>query len=163
MLMPKKGRQRRHVNVDMRVPLSVEETVKSFLSWFEHAVVFALLAMMVFVVFLTTIELGVVLVQEMIRPPFLLLNIEEMLTVFGFFLMVLIGVELMETIKIYLDRRTVHVDVIIMVAVIAMARKVIILDLKEMDAGSLFGVAAIILALALGFYAIRKVPPRQDE
>ncbi|RJP20932.1 MAG: phosphate-starvation-inducible E-like protein [Candidatus Abyssobacteria bacterium SURF_5] len=147
----------------MRVPLSVEETVKSFLSWFEHAVVFALLAMMVFVVFLTTIELGVVLVQEMIRPPFLLLNIEEMLTVFGFFLMVLIGVELMETIKIYLDRRTVHVDVIIMVAVIAMARKVIILDLKEMDAGSLFGVAAIILALALGFYAIRKVPPRQDE
>ena len=38
---------------------------------------------------------------------------------------------------------------------IAIARKVIILDVKKMDSGSLLGIAAIILALAGGYYLIK--------
>lgn len=136
--------------------------MKVFLERFERTIVLVLLAMMSFVVFLTTVELAVILIQEMIKPPVLLLNIEEMLTVFGFFLMVLIGIELMETVKIYIERRTVYVEVILMVAVIAIARKVIILDVKEMDAGRLLGIAAIILALAIGYFAIKKAPDRKE-
>jgi uncharacterized membrane protein (DUF373 family) len=136
--------------------------MKTFLRHFERSIILALLAMMSFVVFLTTIELAVILIQEMLRPPFLLLNIDEMLTVFGFFLMVLIGIELMETVKIYLEHRTVYVEVILMVAVIAIARKVIILDVKEMDAVTLLGIAAIILALALGYFAIKKAQEKKE-
>ena len=136
--------------------------MKAFLERFERTVVLILLAMMSFVVFLTTVELAVILIQEMIKPPVLLLNIEEMLTVFGFFLMVLIGIELMETVKIYIERRTVYVEVILMVAVIAIARKVIILDVKEMDTGSLLGIAAIILALAIGYLAIKRAPDKKE-
>lgn len=128
----------------------------SFLKKFEHLIIMALLVMMIFVVFLSTIELSIVLVQEMLKPPFLLLNIEEMLYVFGFFLMVLIGIELMETVKIYLEEETVHVEVIIMVAIIAISRKVIIMDLKQVGAMGLFGVAAIILALASGYFLIKR-------
>jgi uncharacterized membrane protein (DUF373 family) len=141
---------------------NLEESMKTFLRHFERSIILALLAMMSFVVFLTTIELAVILIQEMLRPPFLLLNIDEMLTVFGFFLMVLIGIELMETVKIYLEHRTVYVEVILMVAVIAIARKVIILDVKEMDAVTLLGIAAIILALALGYFAIKKAQEKKE-
>jgi len=140
----------------------MRESMKAFLERFERTVVLILLAMMSFVVFLTTVELAVILIQEMIKPPVLLLNIEEMLTVFGFFLMVLIGIELMETVKIYIERRTVYVEVILMVAVIAIARKVIILDVKEMDTGSLLGIAAIILALAIGYLAIKRAPDKKE-
>lgn len=132
-----------------------------FLRRFEYFIILALLAMMIFVVFLSTIELAVILVQEMHRPPFLLLNIEEMLTVFGFFMMILIGIELMETVKIYLEKETVRVEVILMVAIIAIARKVIIMDVKEMEALALLGIAAIILALSVGYFAIKRASQKE--
>jgi uncharacterized membrane protein (DUF373 family) len=44
----------------------------------------------------------------------------------------------------------------LLVALIAIARKVILLDLKALSAQTLFAVAALILALAGGYYLIRK-------
>ena len=122
----------------------------------------ALLAMMIFVVFLSTIELAIILVQEMLKPPLLLLNIEEMLRVFGFFLMVLIGIELMETVKIYFEKEAVHVEVILMVAIIAISRKVIIMDFKGVGALDLLGIAAIVLALASAYFAIKYVRGKEN-
>jgi len=112
--------------------------------------------MMVLVVFLGTLELAVVLVKEMLKSPKILLNIEEMLTIFGFFLMILIGLELIETMKIYLSDESVHVEIIFLVAIIAITRKVIILDVKSLSPLTLLGMAAIILALAFGYYALKK-------
>jgi uncharacterized membrane protein (DUF373 family) len=81
--------------------------MEKFLKKFERYVIFGLLGMLMLVVFLGTLELAVVLVQEMLKPPKFLLNIEEMLTIFGFFLMILIGLELIETMKIYLSEESV--------------------------------------------------------
>ena len=127
-----------------------------FLKRFERLIIMALLVMMIFVVLLSTIELAVVLVQEMLKPPFLLLNIAKMLYVFGFFMMVLIGIELMETVKIYLEEDRVHVEVILMVAVIAISRKIIIMDIKDVGALDLLGIAAIVLALSSGYFLIKR-------
>ena len=132
---------------------------------FEHVIVIALLGMMMLAVLLSTIELAVVLVQELLKPPLLLLNIEEMLEVFGFFLMVLIGLELLETIKAYLEEDRVHAEVVFLVALVAVSRKVIILDYKEMPAEALLGMSALIVALAAGYFLVRRAlahyPSRQ--
>ena len=56
------------------------------------------------------------------------------------FLLVLIGVELLETVKMYLAKKTVHVEVVFTVAMIAIARKVIILDVKELFSLTLIGI-----------------------
>jgi uncharacterized membrane protein (DUF373 family) len=79
-----------------------------------------------------------------------------MLFVFGFFLMVLIGIELMETVKIYLEEETVHVEVILTVAIIAISRKVITMDIKEVGALYLLGIAAIIMAFPSGYFLIKR-------
>jgi uncharacterized membrane protein (DUF373 family) len=84
------------------------------------------------------------------------LNLEELLEVFGFFLMVLIGLELLETIKAYLEQDKVHVEVVVLVAMVAIARKVIILDLDEMDAEMLLGVSAVIVTLSVAYVLITK-------
>jgi uncharacterized membrane protein (DUF373 family) len=107
-------------------------------------------------VFVSTIELAVILVQELIKTPFLLLNIAEMLKVFGFFLMVLIGLELLESIKAYLQQDKVHVEVVFLVAMVAVARKIIILDYKDINSSLLFGMSAIIISLSLGYYFVKK-------
>ena len=123
---------------------------------FEKAVTVTLVAMMAVVVLLATIELGWIIIKDIITPPVMLLEINELLEIFGLFLLVLIGVELLETIKAYVKENVVHFEVVLTVAMIAIARKVIILDVKELPSMTLVGIAAIIVALAAAKYFFRK-------
>ena len=116
---------------------------------FEKAVTVTLVGLMALVVLLATIELAWIIIKDIISPPVLLLEIDELLDIFGLFLLVLIGVELLETIKAYLKENVVHIEVVLTVAMIAIARKVITLDVKELSSMTLIGIASIILALAL--------------
>ena len=79
-----------------------------------------------------------------------------MLQVFGFFLMVLIGLELLETIRAYLEENRVHAEVVFLVALVAVSRKVIILDYKDMTSGMLYGMSGLIIALGIGYFLVRK-------
>jgi uncharacterized membrane protein (DUF373 family) len=130
----------------------MEKTLKKF----EKIIVVALLGLMMLAVFASTIELGIILWQQLMKPPVLLLNLEEMLEVFGFFLMVLIGLELLESIKAYLDKNRLHVEVVLLVAIVAAARKIIILDYKTITPDMLYALAAVIVALGIGFYLVRR-------
>lgn len=68
-------------------------------------------------------------------------------------MLVIIGIELFESIiKTYLKEGVDHVKVVLAVAMIAIARKVIILDVKEISSLTMLGIAAIILALSIGYY-----------
>ncbi|MFZ0241374.1 MAG: phosphate-starvation-inducible PsiE family protein [Desulfobacterales bacterium] len=122
----------------------------------ERVVVIALLIMMSLVVCLATVELGWFIVKDIITPPVFLLEIDELLEIFGMFLIVLIGIELLETVKMYLTQKMVHVEVVFMVAMIAIARKVIVLDLKDYPSLTLIGIGVIIVALAVGYYLLTK-------
>ena len=132
--------------------------MEKLLKKFEHYIVIGLLAMMALVVLLSTVELAVIIVQRMLtgKPHLFLLDISDMLEIFGFFMMILIGLELIETIKIYLVDESIHVEVICLVAIVAIARKVIILDVYKLPPLSLVGIAAIILALSIGYFVIKK-------
>jgi uncharacterized membrane protein (DUF373 family) len=132
----------------------VDKLVKKF----ERYLVIGLLAMMALVVFLSTVELAVIIVERMLTgvPHLFLLNISELLEIFGFFMMILIGLELIATIKVYLVDQSIHVEIICLVAIVAIARKVIILDLYTLAPVTLLGIAAIILALSVGYFFLRK-------
>ncbi len=78
--------------------------------------------------------------------------------------MVLIGLELVESVKAYLEEDKVHAEIVFLVAIVAVARKIIILDYKNVTPGFLYGMAAIILALSGGYWLVRKgVGMREDE
>lgn len=122
----------------------------------ERVVVVILLVMMALVVCLATVELGWFIVKDVMTPPMFLLDIDELLEIFGMFLLVLIGIELLETVKMYLTQQTVHVEVVFMVAMIAIARKVIVLDIKELPSLSLIGIGVIIVSLSIGYYLLTR-------
>ncbi len=127
-----------------------------YLKKFERVVVGALLLMLALVVFLSVVELGWVLIKYIATPPRFILEIRQLLELFGLFLLVLIGIELLETIKKYYTEGRVDLDVIIAVALIALSRKIITVDPKEYDPLTLVGMAAIILALVLGYWIAKK-------
>lgn len=127
-----------------------------YLEKIERLLVLSLLVMMVSVVILSTVELGWIIIKDIVTPPMFLLDINELLDIFGMFLLVLIGVELLETVKMYLSNKTVHVEVVFTVAMIAIARKVIILDIKEVSSLTLMGIGIIILALSTGYFLLAR-------
>ena len=141
----------------MRYPM------QAFLKKFEYVIVLSLIAMMVIVVVLTTVELGWLIIRDIITPPIILLEIDELLEIFGFFLLVLIGIELLETIKAYLMTNVVHVEIVLEVALIAIARKVIILDISQYESLTLVGVAALISSVALAFLVIKRHIKRSEK
>ncbi len=123
---------------------------------FEKVIVLTLLTLMMAAVLVSTVELAVILFQEIMKPPLFLLDIGEMLEVFGFFLMVLIGLELLESIKAYLEEDRVHAEVVFLVAIVAMARKVIIMDYRDIEPEMMYGIAGVIIALASGYFLVRR-------
>jgi len=137
--------------------------MQGFLKKFERIIVLSLISMMMLVVGLATVELGWVILRDIITPPIILLEIEELLEIFGFFLLVLIGIELLETIKAYLMTHVVHVEIVLEVALIAIARKVIILDLEKYESLTLVGIAALISAVALAFWVIKRHVKELDQ
>jgi uncharacterized membrane protein (DUF373 family) len=127
-----------------------------YLESFERIITRILLVMMAVVVLLATIEVIWFIIEDVLTPPLLVLEVWELLDLFGMFLLVLIGLELLHSVKIYIEHREIHVESVLAVALIAVARKVIILDPKDQSEGTLLGIAAMVLALVLGYYAIRR-------
>jgi uncharacterized membrane protein (DUF373 family) len=127
---------------------------------FHKTIISILTGLMGLVVMLATIELIYLIAMDILSPPLLLLEIDELLDIFGYFLLILIGVELLETLRIYLKEHALNVQVVLLVAMIAIARKVIILDSSEIGSLTLIGIGFIILSLAAGYYLVKK---SQDE
>lgn len=127
-----------------------------YLRKFKKLLILSLTLMMAFVLLLSAIELGWVIAKDVITPPVFLLEINELLEIFGLFMLVLIGIELLETImKTYLTEGVNHAEIVISVAIIAIARKVIILDAKVVSGLTLIGMGSIILALSIGYFLVR--------
>ena len=123
---------------------------------FEDVVHHSLLFMLACVVLLATFELGWLIVRDALTPPLFLLEIDELLELFGQFLLVLIGLELIHSVQVYIEQREYHLEAILAVALIAVARKIITLDAKALPEGTLLGIAALVMALVIGYYLLQR-------
>lgn len=127
-----------------------------YLDRFERVITGLLLLMMAGVVLLATIELAWILGRDALTPPLFLLEIDELLELFGQFLLVLIGIELLHSMKVYSAHREIHIEAVLVVALIAVARKIVVIEPKELPSGTLLGIAGTVLALALAYYIVRR-------
>jgi uncharacterized membrane protein (DUF373 family) len=139
--------------------------LKGIIQKFERFIVLALLLMMMLALLASTVELAIIMVEQLLAPPRFLLDVKKMLTVFSFFLMVLIGLELVETIRMYLDENVFHVEVVVLVAIIAVARKIIVIDYDSVSYEILLSIAALMIALSAGYFLVKRAttPSRSEE
>ncbi|MGA2398348.1 MAG: phosphate-starvation-inducible PsiE family protein [Steroidobacteraceae bacterium] len=121
---------------------------------FETWINWAVLLMMALVVLMLAIGFAIDLGRDILTYPTGTISNEQLYAIFGDLLLILIGLELMHTVKVYLKDHTVHVEVILAVALVALARKVIAVNLK--DQVSTIGLALLIIALAGSHWLIRR-------
>lgn len=133
------------------------------LDTYQKGIYYVLIGLLAIIVGFSVIELVVLVVQGLFYQSAMRLENHEIIGVFGLFLLVLIGLELMETIRAYVEDRRVHVEVIMLVAIIAVARKIIILETEEVNEFSLIGIGFVIIALACGYFLIKKAKDVERE
>lgn len=128
------------------------------LNQYERGIYFILIVLFSVVILFAVAELVVLVIRGMLDATAYRLDSNEIIDIFGFFLLILIGLELLDTIKTYLQENRIHVEAILLVAIIAIARKVILLDpfVESIAELPILGVAAIIFALCGGYYLIKK-------
>jgi uncharacterized membrane protein (DUF373 family) len=134
---------------------------------FEKGVYAVLITLLMLVLVGTLIDLVWLLYDSLILTTPALMESRELIAVLGAFLLVLIGVELLDTIKEYFHENAIHVEIVMLLAIIAVARKVILLDPASMTGYEfgfeLMGIGVIVVGLSAGYHLIKKagitIPP----
>ncbi len=130
--------------------------MKRELEVFDGVVVRVLVVMLALSIAAAMANLVWVFVKDLVSLPFDFLTVAELLDAFSAFLVVLIGLELLGTVKLYATERHLHVEDVLLVAMVAVLRKVITLDSNELPATTLIAVAAVIVALAAAYWLMRR-------
>lgn len=97
-----------------------------------------------------------VLYQRLVAPPFMLLQISDILSTFGAFLAVLIAIEIFINISMYLSTAVIPVRLVVATALMAISRKVIIFDFATLSPSYVYGSAAVVFALGVTYWLITK-------
>ncbi|HEY8335834.1 MAG TPA: phosphate-starvation-inducible PsiE family protein [Tardiphaga sp.] len=125
---------------------------------FEHVVVTILTALIAIIVVVAVWNLTLKIVFGLILPG----NIDpsdytSFQAVFGMIFTVIIALEFKKSLLVIAERRenVVQIRSVVMIALLAICRKVIILDVKETDAPQIFALATAILALGVVYWLIR--------
>jgi uncharacterized membrane protein (DUF373 family) len=108
-------------------------------------------------------RLGWLLGVELLGTPIAELTADQFLSLFSFMLLVLIGVELVEAVQLFLSDAHVHVEFLILIALTAICRKILILDPTKASALTLVGIAALVVALAGAYFLIRGRLPENGK
>ncbi len=131
---------------------------------FEQVVIFILVILMGAVVLFSTVELSFFIGKELYiatKEPTFLLDKKELLKIFELFFTVLISLELFETVRLYLKEDVFHAEYILLVALIAITRKVIILEYENISPLILISIGVLIFVLSLGFYLLKSGQSKQ--
>ncbi len=113
---------------------------------------------MVLVILVATWDLGRLLVRDLWLSPTRFLD-TALLEIFGFFLTILIALELLQNITAYLRKHSVQLELVIVTSLTAVARKIILLDLKSVTGVQLLGLSVAVLTLSVSYGIVRSSRP----
>ena len=136
------------------LPTEHDEPLIAFLNKAIRVSVKVLAILMVLVIFWGVGDVVYVLYLNLMEPPFMLLSIADIFKTFAAFLAVLIAIEIYQNIILYLRTDVIPLKLVIATALMAIARKVIILDFKDLSAMYVFAIAAVVLSLGITYYLI---------
>ncbi len=134
----------------------VEDPFIDFLHKIIRMAVKVLALLMVLVIVWGIGDVMYVLYQRLLSPPFMLLNINDILATFGAFLAVLIAIEIFINITLYLKSNVIPVRLVVATALMAISRKVIIFDFGTITPLFVLSTAAVVLALGITYWLITK-------
>jgi uncharacterized membrane protein (DUF373 family) len=110
---------------------------------------------LIVVIFVSLYDLVLVLVTDLFKEEPVGFFNRTLIELFGFFLNILIALELLENITVYLRKHIVQLELVLTTALIAVARKIIIFDPSKYQKIDLIALGIAIVCLAISYGIIR--------
>ncbi|HEX72210.1 MAG TPA: hypothetical protein ENN65_02735 [Candidatus Hydrogenedentes bacterium] len=119
-----------------------------------HFAVKILAVMMTFVIFFGVLDVMLMFWDELLSPPHMIFKISGFMELFGAFLAVLIAIEIFVNITVYLREEVFHAKIVVGTALMAIARKIIILDASDYTPIFIFSMAALVVAVGIVYFLV---------
>jgi uncharacterized membrane protein (DUF373 family) len=142
----------------MKNILKSDDQVLWILKKIIHYSLKILASLMILVIVSGVVDVGWTLYQRILAPPRFILTMGDILATFGAFMVVLIAIEIFQNIILYLRDDVIHVKIVLATALMAVARKVIILDYDALDSMYVFATGMVLIATAVAYYFVHKIP-----
>ena len=133
---------------------------------FEHIVILILTALIAVIVVTAVWSLSLKILFELVLSGSLdPSDYAVFQAVFGMIFTVIIALEFKKSLLVVAERRenVVQIRSVVIIALLAICRKIIILDLNETDASHIMAFAAVILALGVVYWLIRDCDQRSGD
>ncbi|HKT34140.1 MAG TPA: phosphate-starvation-inducible PsiE family protein [Nitrospira sp.] len=146
-------------------PVKIKALARFLLVVYEHfrqCIAMALMVVLMVAVTVAIIEglVAFVTVLDLTKPLSAMTMFLSLRELFAGVLLVLLGLGLMESVKVYLTEDSVHVEVVLLVALIAVSRSLLLQDFQSADPLSLLGLAALLVSLTGGYFLLTKAMRR---
>lgn len=148
--------QRRPTLIHEELPAEHEDPLIRVLHIVIRASVRILAILMALVIMWSVADVVWVLYQHLRAEPFLLLDHGDLFDVFGAIMLVLISIEIFINIRLYLGSNVIPIQLVVATALMAIARKVIVLDLDDTGPDYIVGIGAVVLTLGITYWLVAK-------
>jgi uncharacterized membrane protein (DUF373 family) len=138
-------------------------TMLSYYQRFESAVALGLTIIVALIILVALYRLGASVVVGLVLGMLDPLEPEVFQTVFGEVLTLLIALEFNHTLQYAVAREEsiIQTKIVLLIALLAVARKFIVLDLRDTSAAHVFALAAVALALGATYWLLRERDDRR--
>jgi uncharacterized membrane protein (DUF373 family) len=119
--------------------------------------------LMIIVIVSGVVDVGWTLYQKFAAEPRFILTMNDILMTFGAFMVVLIAIEIFQNIILYLRDDVIHVKIVLATALMAIARKVIILDYDELEPLYIFATGVVLVATGIAYWFVHKLPYKSQS
>jgi uncharacterized membrane protein (DUF373 family) len=104
---------------------------------------------------LGSVHLIYLVYQHLIEPPYFLIEVKTLFEIFNLILIIVIGYELIRSLLLIISSDTIPVIPITQIAIIAVANKIITLDIKNTETAVITGMAVLIFALGVAHFLLK--------
>lgn len=153
---PNHSEQQQQQDLHQELPLDSPDPFFRALHRVIRFAIRILAVLMVAVILWGVADIIYIIFERLNKPPFLLLDINDIFYTFGAFMAVLIAVEIFINIRLYLGTNVFPVQLVVATALMAIARKVIVLDFETLTPMYLLGIAATTLALGVTYWLLKQ-------
>jgi uncharacterized membrane protein (DUF373 family) len=115
-----------------------------------------LAVLMVFTILWGVVDVVYILYQKLILPTFTTFTIRDITQIFSFSLAPIVAMALFKNITLYIRKDMIHIKLVLATALMAMARKIIIFDFKEITPPYVLATATVVLALGITYWLIQR-------
>jgi uncharacterized membrane protein (DUF373 family) len=134
--------------------------MERLMRFFERGILHVAQVLLMLVILVAVVELwylfGLALRERIEHIDSIPMLMEAVQRAFSGILLIVLGLELLETLRVYFTDHRVRLELVVVVALIAVSRHVINLNFEHLSGAAIAGIAALVVALTAGYYLVRK-------